>query len=368
MRDSFLLFILLCSVCILSGQPLRYSYEPAVNVGKIFKHTSRFTAPINGLSVGGELNTNFHTMGKHDWHEWTGYPTFGLKVSYYSFGDQQTFGSAVGFCPNVSFRFFQQSRFIAHARVGGGLALVTRPFTLWDNAFNDATSSYLNNITSVRLGVGYEISNHWDILLSGSFTHYSNGASTLPNLGINVVAVNLGIRYRPNPWKKADFLRRDSLPTASKRIGVSLEYGMNFRPSGTSGGARYPGYIVNVMATRMLGRGNRLSAGFGYEFSGNVYNFMNHIELFDTQKERWNNASRITFLAQDEVIWGNFSFVVVIGAYLSRSFGQQFPVFEKLGYRYYFNLGGTAKAHMGIYLKAHKAIAENITYSVGINF
>lgn len=320
------------------------------------------------MSIGGEWNLNFHTMGKHPWHEWTGYPTFGLKLSYFNFGDKEIFGNAVGFCPNVSFRFFEKSRFIAHARVGGGLALVTRPFNLWDNPLNDAASSYLNNITSVRLGVGYEISKHLDLLLSGSFTHYSNGASTLPNLGINVAAANIGVRYRPNPWKRADYQRRDSLPGFSKRIGFNLEYGMNFRPASTSGGARYPGYMVNLMANRMLGRGNRLSAGVSYEFAGYVYNFMNHIELYETNQERLKNASRIAILVQDEVIWGNFAFVAIFGAYVTRSYGQPFPIFEKLGYRYYFDLGGTAKAHLGVYLKAHGAIAESITYGVGINF
>jgi len=367
MRNFFLLFFLLLLTELMLGQSLRYSFEPSLNIGRIFKHTTRFTAPVDGLAIGGELNTNFHTMGKHPWHQWTNYPTFGIKVSYFNFGNNKLYGSGIGFCPNVSFDFFPNSRFIAKARIGGGLSIVTRPFTLWHNPDNIGASSYLNNITSVRLGIGYKVSKHLDVILAGSLTHYSNGASTLPNLGLNVAAVNLGVRYRPNPWERTDFKRRDSLRVANKRIGVNLEYGMHFRPSSTSGGPRYPGYMINLMATRMLGRGNRLSVGVGYEFAGYIYNFMSHIELYDSENERRKNATRITFLVQDEVIWGNFSFVFVAGTYLTRSFGQAFPVFEKLGYRYYFDLG-YAKAHVGLYLKAHKAIAENITYGVGISF
>lgn len=369
MRIKLLIIFFLGWSIIVEAQKLGYSYEPNIHIGSIFRHTPSFTAPINGMSIGVEVNTLFHTTGKKVWHEYMGYPTFGLAVSYFNFGDRQVFGSGYGFIPNVNFRFLKSKIVHGQLCLGTGLAVLDTPFDIVENPLNDATSAYLNNITRVRIGLGWTINKNFELQTSGSFTHYSNGASSLPNLGINVAAFNLGLRYSPQPLEEKDYKHYDDFPEVDKRIRVNLYYGMAFRATGTSGGPQFPIYLVSAHASRMLTRANRFSAGMEYEFAGHLYAFMNHIGLFETQKQRRQNASRVILSISDEVIWGRTAFFMQIGGYLTSSYGQQFPIFEKLGVRYYIPIAkSSTKIHLGIYLKAHKIVAESVTYGLGVYF
>jgi hypothetical protein len=48
-------------------------------------------------------------------------------------------------------------------------------------------------------GINYRFSDKFNIRLSGSFNHISNGGVKYPNLRINFSALGLGLDYRFNP-------------------------------------------------------------------------------------------------------------------------------------------------------------------------
>jgi len=59
--------------------------------------------------------------------------------------------------------------------------------------------SSVNVYFNVGTGVSYQIGNRWDITLDIDMTHFSNGSTHTPNIGVNLAGLALGGRYNFNP-------------------------------------------------------------------------------------------------------------------------------------------------------------------------
>jgi len=54
---------------------------------------------------------------------------------------------------------------------------------------------------NVATGLSYQIKNRWDITFDMDMTHFSNGSTRTPNIGVNLAGLALGARYNFNPVK-----------------------------------------------------------------------------------------------------------------------------------------------------------------------
>jgi len=366
-----LLFYILYFIFPANAQALKgITFEPNVHYGRIIKHTAKFTTNVKRNTFGIELNLIKKTYGKQAWQAHQGYPSFGVAVSYFNFGDKDVFGSAVGAMPNFTFKFLEKKRLHAHFRVGVGLAYLNRPYNVANNALNNAIGSHINGIVGFRFGTGYRLNEKWTLQSSVSFTHFSNGASTLPNLGLNVPALNLGATYIPQPLQKEDFIPTTTSGIRDSKIQFSLMQAFALIETITPGGPKYPVHITALSAGRNLGYANRLWAGLEYEFNYAVYDFMNHIGQFETKEKRRRNATRLLFFVADEVTLGNASMWFQAGTYLTRSFLQPGVIYTKLGVRYYFRFkdAKTPNLHLGVYMKSHQVVAEYVSLGLGVGF
>lgn len=346
------------------------TFEPNLHYGRIIKHTGKFAADIKGNTFGLELNLIQKTYGKQAWQTHQGYPAFGIALSYFHFGDKKIFGQALGALPNFTINFLQKKRLHAHFRLGVGAAYLNKAYNVVENATNNAIGSHLNAMIGFRFGTGYRLNDKWTLQSSVSYTHFSNGASTLPNLGLNIPSINIGATYTPQPLRKKDFLPANTPREREPYIHFSLMQAFTLTETITPGGPKYPTHISTLSVGRHLGYANRMSLGFDYEFNHAVYEFMNHIGLFETQSQRRRNASRLMFFVVDEVTLGNISLWFQAGTYLTRSYQQQGLIYTKLGVRYYlpFTQHERPKVHFGVYIKAHQVIAEYVCFGIGFGF
>ncbi len=370
MLVRFILIFLLFPILSHSQSLKGITFEPNLHYGRIVKHTAKFSADVTGNTVGIELNLIKKTYGKQAWQAHQGYPAFGVAVSYFNFGDKDVFGSSVGAMPNFMFKFWEKKRLHTHFRVGVGVAYLNQPYNVADNALNNAIGSHINGMVGFRFGTGYRLNEKWTLQSSLSFTHFSNGASTLPNLGLNVPALNLGLTYMPQPTQKQDFIPAATPRTRDPKMQFSITQAFALTETITPGGPKYPVHITAVSAGRNLGYANRLWAGLEYEFNYAVYGFMNHIGQFPTQEQRRRNASRAMIFVADEITLGNASMWFQAGTYLTRSFLQPGVIYTKLGVRYYFRFkdATTPNLHLGVYMKSHAAIAEYMSFGLGLGF
>ncbi len=343
--------------------------EPSIYLGRIIKHTKKFQPEVTENTVGLELDFYKQTTGKNPWNEWHNYPQMGIALTYFRFGDREIFGESFSVLPHLRLRLFSGSKLQFHFRIGAGLAYLSNKYDFQDNPTNNVIGSHFNGTVSFKVDSYYKIHPNWRVLLGTNFTHFSNGGSVPPNLGINVVAINLGFSYSPNPMPRTSFKKSEAVPLR-KKLGFDMSYNMALKESIAIGGAKFPVYIGSMALTFPLTRTNKLLLGSEYEFNSATYRFLKHNEYYPKEAEYRAQASRVLVFVGDEFQFGDVSIVVQLGTYLSKSFGQPYPIYNKLAFRYYLpSLKFTnARFYTSVNMKSHLAVAEYISLGGGVSF
>ena len=364
-----LCFLSCLSSPLLSAQDLKgYSLETNFQYGWIIKHREQILFNTKSKSKGIDLHFRWKTYGRKDWQHWHRYPEFGVTLSFFDFGNKEELGRAIALVPNFQLPLIQTDRFQFAFRIGLGLAYLDTTYDLIDNPKNNSISAHLNNITTLAFKLRWQWRPKWAITGGGKLTHYSNGATTLPNLGLNVGAINLGIHYTPNPLEKADFIMHEKDRTAKRKFGFNAHLDFAYHEFASLGGPKYPIYIASLGLSYHLSKINRLVVGLDYEYKKAVYYFGLHTFDFATEKEARRRAGRYMLFLGDEVLFGNWGLYLQFGAYISKnSFLKPYPVYNRLAIRYYLPPIKKAKTrlYIGANLKSHIIIAEYVALGIG---
>jgi hypothetical protein len=375
-RTAFLIGCCLGLSLLLRGQAVPVNrwagwvVEPGLHFGSGIQHSSRFQVPFQGNVWGGELNVVKQTSGRRVWEACHRRPDLGVAVSYMHLPSAEVYGSALGILPNITFGPKSPRAVYAHFRLGVGLAVLTRPHDPVANPRNSVIGSYLNNMTSLRFGVGVRLSDQLRLHASACLTHYSNGGSQLPNLGINTITGLVGLYYRPVPYAPTA-VRPDTLPRPRERSrrwhGVAtVALGSIERTA--PGGPKYWMPSASLEISRYLNPVNRLGIGFLWEYDFSWYDFLRFSQNWagDPAAQRLS-AQRFALYLSDEIFLGNLSLNFQAGGYFIQPQNKPKPYFARLGVRWYFRPADAPgfKPHLGVYLKAHNSVAEYVALGFG---
>lgn len=370
----YCLFVLIVGACtntIAQSFPKGTYLEFSTHIGQPLKHRDFITVDLSRPSFGGEVNLEFETYGKKDWHQRCGFPRWGLALSYQHSGNSAQMGSAIGLLPNITVDFFKKEKFRLFGRLGVGLALLTNPYQQTINNRNNVIGSYINNHTSLRLGAAWKFHHQFELRPSATFTHYSNAASQMPNLGLNVVSFQLGLCYMPNPVKKEDYVlyEKGDEPARKKRMQFSAVGTLGFREMETIGGPKYGVAHTSLDAGLFITKSNRLKAGIEYDYLGNVAAFMINNGGYQNQDIGWQ-ASRLTLFVADEIMIGRFAMLAQVGFYVTQNAFQPWFMSIRLSGRYYFRnpYENNIVPFVTITMKSHRIVAEYFSIGFGSTF
>jgi hypothetical protein len=365
-----LIWLLFSSVEGVAQQKGRY-FEFSLHGGQPIKHRSFIAVDLSNPSFGGEVNLEYKTYGTKEWHQRCGFPRWGVALSYQYSGNPTQMGSAIGLLPNVTVDFLKKDHFRIFGRLGVGLAVITHPYQQTTNQANNVIGSYLNNQTSLRLGAAWRFHRQFELRPSATFTHYSNAASQMPNLGLNVVSCQLGLCYMPNPVEKEDYIlyKAGEAPERKKRIQFSAVGTLGFREMETIGGPKYGVAHTSLDAGLFVTKSNRLKAGVEYDYLGNVAAFMQNNGGYESVDLTWQ-ASRLTLYVADEIMIGRFAMLAQVGFYVTQNAFQPWFMSIRLSGRYYFRdpYQNNVAPFVTITMKSHRIVAEYFSIGFGSTF
>jgi Lipid A 3-O-deacylase (PagL) len=362
-----------------------FSIEPSVHFGRIAKHTPKLLFQVPPLSIGTEIHLSWQTYGKKVWHEWQGYPPVGISLVHYNLGDAEVFGNAFAVYPSIDFRILKKIKpFKTYIQWGWGLAYLTRHYDQFTNPTNNAVSSALNNITDFKFKFEKQVSPHFTALAAFSFTHFSNGSARLPNYGINIPALNVGLKWTPNPIFETQhskyntqnsnytegYIHRDSSSKSDKKWGINAFAGLGLSASTEPRGPQYPIYSTIVSVVHPLNKVNNLSLGIQFEQNRVVSEFGLASGEFATKAEANKAGNRWGAFVGEEFLYGRVAIIVQSGFYLHHYIRMENIWFNRLGVRLCSpKIGRTdIQGHIGIYMKAHKISAEQFAVLGGLSF
>jgi len=378
---------ILCILLLLSSgkealQAQNIRIETALNYGKIIPHRSYFTADVTQSTKMYELS--FAKQGKGDkaWHHLFGFPLAGVNIVGIQFGDSQTFGKGIGAFPFIQFdwNIGKIARF--DLRVGSGLAWIDNKYDEVNNPTNNAISTNINNMTRLSFGLERDFTERFGAKLMFSATHFSNGNTHQPNLGINLFSGNIGIYYWLNEKERVE---AKTLGETSKQIKVLLRTGYGKTSGRVHLGEYYDVFTFAAIAARPLNHQGRLLLGVQYEYNESIshygqYRCENELDENECQVEDYNFtslASKVYVLAGYEMRLGRLGMTFQAGVYLhNQAFApvEHFkrPIITNLIGVHYYLKDPITTAHnlpyLQLQLKSHGARADYVSAGFGWEF
>ena len=309
------------------------------------------------------------TRGQKPWHSWQRFPAFGVALVYFPLGER-AHGAAWGLLPSLTVPILRQNRWLLAFRVGTGLGYVTHPYDFFDNPGQNAIGSHWNNFTQFRLGTEFRLNEHWRIQAGIKLSHFSNGATTLPNFGINLPGAYLALAWSPKGIREAEFIRTSESKRALRRWGATGSGSLAMVEYSVYDGPRYPVFGLSAAGYFAINRVNRLLLGMDYEWHRGVYEWGLRTYGFHSKPEAQRGATRLAVTLADEFLFGAIGIQVQAGIYTGKGINRYVSNswYSKLITRYYFPplLNTPLRLHAGVTLKAHKTTAEFISLGLGV--
>jgi hypothetical protein len=322
----------------------------------ILAHTYAIRHLVASHPTGFELNFQRQTTGSAPWHGWYKYPKVGVALTYYDFHNP-VLGYVWSASPYISKSFSRGPKHDFCFRLGAGLAYLTNPYNQDTNHKNTIASSALNATLQFRFEYDYALTPHLGLLAGVGLNHYSNGATTKPNFGVNLPSVVLGLNYH----------EQRQAPQANANAPAPAELGHNFFNFSTSLGfkQRTEGdrhkYLVNSVTAavgRRVNRKSNLLAGVE-----GFYDRSLQAQLEDTTRAglKQPDVKKVGAFVGHELLFGRLAFVSHLGFYVYNPYKSNKFYYERLGLKYHV----TDRFWGALDLKVHRGAADVVELKIG---
>ncbi|MCL2132247.1 MAG: acyloxyacyl hydrolase [Lentimicrobiaceae bacterium] len=332
--------------------------EPVVRMGKIIPvHSGLKDLPqLQMYSL--EVKIGKQTAGEKDWEYRYRYPRYGVSLRYGHFGEKM-FGDKAVVYGFVNRSFLRYKFLSLHYQLGMGVAYWFRCYDSIQNPENRYLGSHLNAYIDLELGVGFRLSPTFDLTLNGAFTHSSNGAAIMPNLGINVLSAHAGLRYHINQRPQTIY-PIDSAKSFSPKNSLHFFVAPAFRQSKKSPGTTFGAGTVQLGYMRQFHPKFRFGAGVDFLYSAEL-----QYHLPPEQHSHWKYCSQAAF-ASFEIVYNRVAAHAALAVYINKSFDFYEFYYERLGVKVF--LGKKYNHFVGFSVKAHGGIADYIEWTYGYQF
>ncbi len=336
--------VIISNVCF--GQNSNWNVEAAPLGGFLMPHHDDMLYLIDGHVLGGELSFSKTVDGSEDWHHYFAMPRWGVSLNAYKLGSEYM-GEA------ISGRLFfdlptGKSRLFS-LKISIGAGWIERPFDEDDNVRNSAIGSSLNASVGLEGVLNIPLNEKLVLTPGLGIHHYSNGAMKMPNSGINLAMLRVGLRFGNNVAPAIED-RKSQFEKGKSEFLFGISGGMKeIKPIG---GEKYG--IVNLFGIWQ----KRLSpkSTFGAELGVN-YNESLQYRAQEDQESELDPSENYRFYVAG-LYYLHFDPIKIrlsAGSYLAPNFTDDGNVFLRYHLMYTF---GKFEIFTG--LKTHYAKADNI--------
>jgi hypothetical protein len=245
MRLTLILFVLFFYQLQLQAQS---GIEYRQKLGFLIAHRGLMAHLPASAAVASELSYIYQTNQHKKWHQAFGQPLVGGTLFLGSVGNNQILGRFAGLYGFVELPIVKHNRYRLDFRFATGLGYTNRPYDPILNPENVAIGSRMNAMMCFALKQSYRIKNY-GLTFGIDLTHFSNASYQMPNLGINVAYLSVGVqRFFADITPS---LNRKELSRPNLSYGASFIYSQKeMRPVGVG---RYPVYAGNIFARKYFG-------------------------------------------------------------------------------------------------------------------
>lgn len=334
-------------------------FEIKTHYGFTIPHHTYMNYLIKSNIIIGEINYSIKTDGAKTWqHTWR-FPELGVGYLMGGLGNINILGFSQSLFFFYGIPIIETDRLLFKYRIGTGIAFLSEKFERRANYYNIAIGSYLNAHLHFSILLDYK---PFDIpfFLSGGFAynHFSSGAIETPNLGLNQITTNFGVKYIFSDYKYS--LPKRTIPYLyNKELEMSLYYAASFKENSTYENKKY---FINSIIFDIASRvSTKRSLGGGI----NIIADPSLKPLMGDEYKGIQNVFRIGIHAMQELyLTDDLSMMLHLGTYVYNCYteNKKFLVYSKIGIRYTF----ADRYFANILLKTHTTTADYIEFGIGM--
>lgn len=308
----------------------------------------------DSYSYFGEIS--FQRNYKKLWALDSQYVQWGGGIFFGNTGSKQYVGNMGGAFSFINFPLLHKNNVISKLRIGGGIGWIEKPYNKITNHKNVLLGTALNAYLNFVWQNEFYLNSSTFLNLGFSFSHLSNGSNTLPNLGLNIPALSIGMRYAYNDGLFTSHISPDTL---EKKFSVSLYSSVGIKQHPWIGSNRY---IVNVLSGEVTRRIN-----FKHEYGGGVIFFYDRSLVVNprtiTSDKREHNNFQAALLGSYEYSIGKLSLPLQLGVYIFNH-DVYSVIFQQAGLRYRFSKRFSATAMLKLYGGKADSFLAGIGYKI----
>ncbi len=266
--------------------------------------------------------------------------------------------NALYFFLTIPFAFEKLKKWTFSYSGAFGLSYNFNPYDSLSNPANIFVGSYRNCYVHLALTVNYKFNEKWALNGSIGFKHFSNGSFKLPNYGINLIPVTLGVSYKLSKENIHQF--KKPIPNYLKHNLVNISF-MAGSKNYEVGGDNYLKAALSVNFLRQVSYKYRIGLGLDLFYAAGAP------LRIDSDASDFSKSYSYAIVGSWEWVLTKRLYVPLgIGIYLHRNIenNELTPFYERAGIRYRLS----KHIHAGLTIKAHKGVADFFEWTVGYTF
>ena len=334
-----------------------FGVKTTYHYGFILPHREVVNEIIEGHTEVIEVSLFKNVLPDKQWDSFYNSPKIGISILYFDLSNPTQLGKSIGFYPYFSFTK-GKGRIKWENKFGAGMGYIEKPYNRKTNYQNLVIGSKFNALISANTQLHIKINNQLNTTVGLSLLHFSNAAFTVPNLGINIVSLNVGMAYHFGedviiPSKEIEERKR----IWSKNVVVGFGVKEIFPVEG-------PKYAVITSSFNMMKiRSNKSSFGAGFDlfYNSSLSAFLANDEAYEVNNAD-NVRAGVTLIYSLD--FGRFSTLIQLGGYLYNKETEKGLIYNRFMMRYYTN----KKVFFNLGLKTHMAVADYLEAGVGVKF
>ncbi len=326
-------FIFLCIAKNIFAQSKPFFLETNIFYGIALEHDKQLKTAIQGNPYGIMLSYNVQNTRKKDWLGYYNYPDYGFSALYEN-TNSTILGEMFGVYGHYNFYLSNRnSKNKLLFRFALGMGYITNPYHKTKNPYNFALASKFAG--SAYFNLNYHrsfLKNKIGLNAGVSLIHFSNAGIKNPNLGLNTLAINIGMHYDLKS-EETPFPKKVKPPKAKQKIGYNfiLRSGINESKNIDSG--KYPFYVATFMLDKKMNSISSITTGLDYFDSKFLKNYIDN----DNPQPEITNTKRIGIFLGHTLHLNKLGVVSQIGynVYYPKKYVSR--IYERFGLNYKLN-------------------------------
>jgi hypothetical protein len=324
--------------------------EVRSKLGYLLPHRVIMEHLVQGHAPAVELSFVKQTTGIKEWEQRYALPRYGVTGYFSDFGNREVLGVGFGAFGFIDLPIHRRGSWMLTSKLSAGVSHVTKHYDKLTNPKNNAIGSHMNCLVVIGLNLHKQFEQS-ELTLGIDMTHLSNGATQLPNLGINVPYLSVGYTRYFKPLEFAD-----------ETVESQPKY------------QRHAFYSSTIISTKQI----YPTGGRNY-FVGSILNFYHHqfarkvaldigLDLIFNGAHRDMASFEAGFLdAIQAGVWAGyvlpvnqFDYILGMGYYLKNTINPDGPVYHRFGVRYRMN----EHWYLNLSIKSHWGRADYFEYGI----